>query len=162
MGHPFIVKTDQESIKYIMEQRITNSLQQKWLSKLLGFDYTIAFKKGRENLVADALSRRHQSGECDLISVQRPTWRDELVDNLHEDIEVKQIIISLLTNPQVDGEYTYCDGELKRYGRYYVGSTTDLRQRICSAIHNSAEGGHSGIAASIKRAERLFYWPTLK
>lgn len=29
-------------------------------------------------------------------------------------------------------------------------------------IHNSPEGGHSGITASIKRAELMFYWPTLR
>lgn len=36
LGHSFIVKTDHEALKYIMEQRVTTSLQQKWLSKLLG------------------------------------------------------------------------------------------------------------------------------
>ncbi|KAL8088739.1 hypothetical protein AgCh_038504 [Apium graveolens] len=30
------------------------------------------------------------------------------------------------------------------------------------ALMSSAEGGHLGISATIKRAERLFYWPTLK
>lgn len=29
-------------------------------------------------------------------------------------------------------------------------------------MHNSSEGGHSRVAASIKRAERIFFWPGLK
>lgn len=41
LGHHFIVKTDHEALKYIMEQKVTTSLQQKWLSKLLGFDYSV-------------------------------------------------------------------------------------------------------------------------
>lgn len=38
LGHHFIIKTDQEALKHIMEQKITTSLQEKWMSKLLGFD----------------------------------------------------------------------------------------------------------------------------
>lgn len=29
-------------------------------------------------------------------------------------------------------------------------------------IHNSPKGGHSGISASVKRAEVIFYWPNLR
>lgn len=34
-----------------MEQRLTTFLQQKWLSKMLGYDYEITYKKGTENVV---------------------------------------------------------------------------------------------------------------
>jgi hypothetical protein len=40
-----------------MEQRIVTPEQQKWVSKLLGYDYEIIYKPGRENSVVDALSR---------------------------------------------------------------------------------------------------------
>ena len=57
MGRPFIIKTDQKSLKHLLEQKITTPFQQFWLSKLMGFDYTILYKSGVENVVADALSR---------------------------------------------------------------------------------------------------------
>ncbi|XP_026450795.1 uncharacterized protein LOC113350907 [Papaver somniferum] len=44
-GHHFIISTDHQSIKYILEQKITTVLQQKWVIKLLGFDYEIRYKK---------------------------------------------------------------------------------------------------------------------
>ena len=57
LGRPFIIKTDQKSLKHLLEQKITTPFQQFWLSKLMGFDYIIQYKSGAENTVADALSR---------------------------------------------------------------------------------------------------------
>lgn len=41
IGRPFIIKTDQKSLKYLLEQKISTPFQQFWLSKLMGFDYII-------------------------------------------------------------------------------------------------------------------------
>ena len=40
-----------------MDQVIRTSEQHQYLNKLLGFNYTIVYKPGRENYVVDALSR---------------------------------------------------------------------------------------------------------
>ncbi|GAA0185330.1 hypothetical protein LIER_32618 [Lithospermum erythrorhizon] len=53
----FIIKTDQQSLKHLLEQKVTTYLQQKAVSKLLGLDYLIQYKQGRDNVVVDALSR---------------------------------------------------------------------------------------------------------
>lgn len=55
LGHKFIIKTDHEALKHLMEQKLTTLLQHKWFSKLLGYDYTVIYTKGKDNLVADAL-----------------------------------------------------------------------------------------------------------
>ncbi|XP_026450766.1 uncharacterized protein LOC113350878 [Papaver somniferum] len=61
----FIIYIDHQSLKFFMEQRITSVLQQKWLMKLLGFDYVIKYKKGLDNKADDALSRiPHAASEC--------------------------------------------------------------------------------------------------
>jgi hypothetical protein len=46
--------------------------QQNWVTKLLGYDYEIVFKKGVENLVANALSRIPEHAE--LHNISTPTW----------------------------------------------------------------------------------------
>ncbi len=53
----FIIKTDHESLKHLLEQRISTPMQQKGMLKLMGLDYVIQYKKGKENAAADALSR---------------------------------------------------------------------------------------------------------
>ncbi|KAK4839559.1 hypothetical protein QYF36_022827 [Acer negundo] len=49
LGKQFVVKRDQRSLKYLLEQRITMPTQTRWLPKLLSYDYIIRYKKGKEN-----------------------------------------------------------------------------------------------------------------
>jgi hypothetical protein len=54
----FIIQTDHESLTYLLDQKIHTPIQKKGLTKLLGLNYRIRYKKGKENKAADALSRR--------------------------------------------------------------------------------------------------------
>lgn len=54
----FIIKIDQKSIKFMLEQRLNTPFQQVWMSKLMGLDFEIQYKEGVENVAVDALSRR--------------------------------------------------------------------------------------------------------
>jgi hypothetical protein len=58
VGRPFVVKTDYQSLKFLLEQKVGTPFQQKWITKLIGYDFTVEYKKGVDNRVADALSRR--------------------------------------------------------------------------------------------------------
>lgn len=37
----FIIKTDHQSLMYLLEQSLQNEVQFIWLSRLMGFDYEI-------------------------------------------------------------------------------------------------------------------------
>jgi phage gp37-like protein len=60
MGRHFEVHTDQKSLKFITEHKTMADDQHKWISKLLGFDFEIKYKPGKDNSAADALSRQMQ------------------------------------------------------------------------------------------------------
>ena len=57
LGKPFIVRTDQKSLKFLLEQRVIQPQYQKWVAKLLGYSFEVQYKPGLENKAADALSR---------------------------------------------------------------------------------------------------------
>jgi hypothetical protein len=56
LGQQFQIKTDHQSLKYFLEQRISFTEQQKWVTKLFGYDYEIIYMKYKDNVVVDALS----------------------------------------------------------------------------------------------------------
>lgn len=98
-----------------MEQKITTSLQQKWLSKLLGFDYTVVYKKGKENYAADALSRLHEDSELStMVHYAKPLWKGELAASQINENVVQQIMTALLIDPQNKPDYSLVDEILKK------------------------------------------------
>lgn len=48
LGHTFKIKTDQQALKHLLEQKITTEFHQRWLSKLMGYMTSILNKKRGE------------------------------------------------------------------------------------------------------------------
>jgi hypothetical protein len=76
IGRHFKVKRDHDSLKYFLKQRPYSEEQQKWVTKMLGYDLEIIYTKGKQNVVADALSRKDEHVEAFLyvISIIQPNW----------------------------------------------------------------------------------------
>jgi hypothetical protein len=89
LGSHLIIKIDQQSLKFMMSHRLTKGIQHKLLMKLLEYNYSIEYKKGKENKVADALSRKDPS--INATSSAIPAWISNVElsynnDPLHTDI----------------------------------------------------------------------------
>lgn len=65
LGRHFVIRTDQQSLRYITQQREIGADYQKWVRKLIGFDFDIQYKPETANRVADALSRKGE-GELEM------------------------------------------------------------------------------------------------
>jgi hypothetical protein len=77
LGQSFIVKTDQQSLKFLLEQKVGTPFLQKWITKLLGYDFLVKYKKGSENRVVDALSRMEgweEEVSISLLSIPTSNW----------------------------------------------------------------------------------------
>ncbi|XP_071683218.1 uncharacterized protein [Lolium perenne] len=68
-GRTFRVRTNHYSLKFLLDQRLSTVMQHQWISKLFGFDFTVEYRPGRLNTVADALSRRDIDDAADAPTV---------------------------------------------------------------------------------------------
>ena len=55
----FLILTDHKSLSYLNEQNLHSDMQRKAMTRLMGLQFQIIYKQGKENLAADALSRVH-------------------------------------------------------------------------------------------------------
>ncbi|PHT53776.1 hypothetical protein CQW23_08238 [Capsicum baccatum] len=162
-GAHFIIRTEHHSLKFLLEQRVTTALQQKGLTKLLGLDYEVQYKKGTENRVVDALSQKsEEEGELNALSTVERTWMKEISLSYEHKNVALQLLTELITDPYGKPNFTLVQGIIRYNHKIYVGKETELRRVIFHALHQSPLDGHSGQQGTYKRAKMIFYWPTMR
>ncbi|GJW25283.1 ty3-gypsy retrotransposon protein [Tanacetum coccineum] len=144
LGRKFRVFTDQRSLKHLLTQVVQSPEQYKWASKLLGYDFEVHYKPGKENRVADALSRIEES---QLLSLSTPIfpWLQELREYYTNNPEGRDFVSRVAQ--QVDALPVI---------------TFTRRLKLLNEFHSTTIGGHSGITATIKRISGSFSWPRLR
>nr|GFC41453.1 hypothetical protein [Tanacetum cinerariifolium] len=156
----FKIKTDHFSLKYLMDQMITTPTQMKWLPKLMGFDYEIMFKKGVENVSADAYSRIQSEAQlfslCSHIPVS-PELVQKIKATWEEDSELKVKIQTLKQGESVKKLYVWTNQQLRRKGKLVVRKNKALRTELLTHFHNGTVGGHVGVKATLHKLCSLFY-----
>jgi hypothetical protein len=96
----FIIFTDQKSLTQLSEQQIHTHWQQKVFTKLLGLHYKIVYKKGSDNRVEDALSRKSaHSSICAAVSTATPQWLQEVIAGYQQDNHSLDIMAKLALDP---------------------------------------------------------------
>ena len=167
IGRKFTVYTDQKSLRYLLEQRITTQNQQNWLAKLLGYEFDIVYKLGASNKVADALSRRleeEEDGGVEINVLSKPYWRDvELVEaENQQDPTLRKIMEELRSNPESHGNYTLENGRLHYKGRIVLSSSSSWIPKLLQEYHTTPMGGHSGIFRTYRRIAQSLHWMGIK
>jgi hypothetical protein len=158
----FIIRTDQKSLLYLTEQRVTSKIQHKALVRLMDLEYQIQYKQGINNAAADALSRCSTSTEVCAVSDCVPAWAQKLKDAYEDHPADKALLTELSVAGQNDKGFTLEDGLIRFKGRVWVGYNKLAQQHILQALHASGLGGHSRVTATYHRIKSLFAWPHLK
>lgn len=69
LGNKFIIRTDQKSLRYLLDQTITIEAQQKWLVKLLSYNFTNEKGPGKFRCSKSILKRRAKTAMCTLKTI---------------------------------------------------------------------------------------------
>lgn len=164
LGRHFVIRTDHLSLKYLLDQKISTSMQQKWLTKLLGYDYEIVYKAGQDNKVADALSRQELDpfSSAAALSVVQTDWLLDLKQSWSTDRDLKALITDLTNDPTSHEGYSWHHDLLTFNGKLVVGSVGNVKTQILQELHGSPVGGHSGTERTYKRVKRSFDWKGMK
>ena len=56
VGNKFVVKTDHNSLRHFLTKNDLNERKQKWVRNIQAYDFDIKYVKGKNNILADALS----------------------------------------------------------------------------------------------------------
>jgi hypothetical protein len=94
------------------EQRLVQGIQHKLMVKLMGYNYKVEYKKGRENRVADALSRRPQESELMSITTVVPLWINDVLFSYDQDAKCKELEEQLRVNLTAVHNFTLTNGIL--------------------------------------------------
>jgi len=96
LGQHFQIKDEHQSLNYFQEQIISSSEQQKWVTNLFGNDYDIIYKKGKENVVVDSLSRKYEyDGSLFSLSFVVKDWLQEVLQEWLQDPKLSKPIQTL-------------------------------------------------------------------
>lgn len=123
----FIIHTDQRSLVHLQDQKLSTYWQQKAMTKLMGFQYKIIYKKGSTNCATDALSRMdHFVGTLAALSVALPTWLQTVQDSYDNNPDAQKLSSSLaLQTP--NGHYSLDQGIIKYKNAIWLGHSIDYQ-----------------------------------
>nr|XP_045087225.1 uncharacterized protein LOC123494838 [Aegilops tauschii subsp. strangulata] len=164
-GRSFHIRTDHYSLKFLLDQWLSTVPQHQWISKLFDFDFSVEYRPGRLNIVADALSRRDsdlasstdESAGAALCIRFGPTFG--LFADIHRATATADDAVLLqqqLTAGDLEEPWRFSDGLLLHGRRIFVPAHDDLRHQVLQLAHSA---GHEGVQKTLHRLRADFYIP---
>ena len=168
--HEFEIITDHSSLVWLMRQPDFTGRLACWVFKLQCFKFTISHRKGKDNIVPDALSRNgiDEISALNLtepeINLNSPHFLDpeyvELKDKItaepakYPDIKAVDRYIYIRTNH-------YSGEESQEVNSWKLWVPKMLQKNVISRAHDDPVASHGGMVKTIELIRRNFYWPGL-
>lgn len=176
-GYEIFVHTDYSAIRFLLNKPITNGRVTRWLSLLQEFNITIIDKPGKENLVADFLSRINIGSDALPINDDFPDehifavsthapWFVDIANYLatgklpsHLSPHLKRRVI------QQSANYSWVGSDLFRTGPDLIIRRCVREDEIADILHACHDGPCGGHFADKRKAYKIlhagYYWPSI-
>ncbi|GJW95332.1 putative reverse transcriptase domain-containing protein [Tanacetum coccineum] len=149
-GTKCTVFTDHKSLQHILDQKELNMRQHRWLELLSDYDCEIRYHLEKENVVADALSRKERFKPLRTKALKLKNLKNEDVGGMNrKDIPKERL------EPRADG--TLCLN-----GWSWLPCYGDLRTVIMHESHKSKYSIHPDSDKMYQDMKRLYWWPNMK
>lgn len=122
----------------------------------MGLYFKIVYRKGKENLAADALSRVGHMMAIQAVSQLQPLWVQEVLNSYVTDASAQAL------QQSDDKGFSLPKGVIYYKGQVWIGNNTALRTKLIVAMHSTPIGGHSGVQATYYRLKKLFHRKGMK
>jgi hypothetical protein len=157
-----VIRTDHRALSFLEDQVLHSNLQKKAMAKLMGLQFRIVYRKGKENLAADALSIvGHVMAPLSVYEVT-PVWIQEVINSYITDQAAQDLLAQLSVHSPNEQGFSLHQGLIKKGNQIWIANNSALRTKIIAAMHDSVVGGHYGGPATYHRVKRLFWWKGLK
>ena len=184
-GHRFLLRTDHSSLLSYRSKKEPSQRLTRWLQYLEEFDFEIEHIKGKNNAVADALSRPQEVSAINicplttLSSVNPQDWYESLLEDpwsaailvslgVVDKVNIsaadrslyKKYIKRMKFSSKAQERYKFDNNILYYDSRVCVPSKE--RFTLLQLYHDSfLQGGHFGETATINKLVPHYYWPSM-
>ena len=169
--YPVIVKSDHRNLRTFMTTKELNARQARWAEELSSYNFVIEHIKGKENTVADALSRRPDYRENATVGCTSQIFKETdkgLV--LNKDIQLRMISIEsqdeeinkkIKKETKKDERYPEIEEDEDGFKRFngLIIVPKNLEEDIIERFHADVREGHPGEARTIEKIQRNYYFP---
>jgi hypothetical protein len=165
MGRKFLLLTGNSGVKYLFSQQELNAWQAKWLGFLRKFDFEVRYIKGKENKVADALSRRvHGLFEVNISRAESDLEQKVRTTGINDGNYTK--MMAELQNSTTDSDKPDLSIDKKGLLRFknilYIPDSIKLKLTVLDEVHKKPYSGHPSYQKMITTFRKFFYWPNIK
>lgn len=174
-GKHVTVETDHNPLQFLKSQPKLSAMQLRWMDKINEFDLNIKYRPGRENSLADALSRREDITISNISNVFPSEQNFDTFKEGYRHDHYFATVYHALKNPSEPVEkslvtklerFQLGNDELLYYIyeqpiRLCVPNYQNLRETLLHDFHDTVIGGHLGYDILYSRLREIFFWPRM-
>jgi hypothetical protein len=123
---------------------------------LIGPQFKIYYKQGKENVAVDALSRVPHMMVLQAVSQVRPQWVQEVLNSYATDAHAQELLAQLALFSPNATSFSLDQGLIRKGTLIWIGNNSALQTKLIALFHSSAIGGHLGVNATYHRLKKLF------